>query len=223
MILENPTNPTQKLAEEYFSICGLTRKFETTTRNIRYYEECGLISPQLTNGFPPADDGAHIGDTNEQWEWWYFDFSFDNCCKAVVTFHYHNMFLLPHLPTMQLFIYPPDAPTVVKMWADGQNQTGWVIPKRLRLTCHGQGIDVDGVLTTCGVGRDEFAVIMQSCLMGGHMRVGLEDNVRVPNGDMARGNYELVEWAVRAAQVMGREPATPDEARQIMGLGKRRE
>lgn len=72
--------------------------------------------------------------------------------------------------------------------------------------------------TTCGVGRDEFAAIMQSCLMGGHMRVGLEDNVRVPNGDLAKGNYELVEWAVRVAEVMGREPATPDEARQIMGL-----
>jgi len=72
--------------------------------------------------------------------------------------------------------------------------------------------------TTCGVGRDEFSAIMQSCLMGGHMRVGLEDNVRVPNGDMAKGNYELVEWAVRVAEVMGREPATPDEARAIMGL-----
>ena len=75
--------------------------------------------------------------------------------------------------------------------------------------------------TTCGVGRDEFSAIMQSCLMGGHMRVGLEDNVRLPNGDMAKGNYELVEWAVRVAEVMGREPATPDEARQLMGLRQR--
>ena len=65
----------------------------------------------------PKDDGTHIEDTNNEWEWWYFDFSFDNGYKAVVTFHYHNMFLLPHFPTMQLFIYPPDAPPVVKMWA----------------------------------------------------------------------------------------------------------
>ncbi|MFH1138580.1 MAG: 3-keto-5-aminohexanoate cleavage protein [Pseudomonadota bacterium] len=72
--------------------------------------------------------------------------------------------------------------------------------------------------TTCGVGLDEFPCIMQSCLMGGHMRVGLEDNVRLPNGDMAKGNYELVEVAVKVAQAMGREPATPDEARKIMGL-----
>ena len=65
----------------------------------------------------PTDDGSHIEDSNDQWEWWYFDFSFDNGFKAVVTFHYHNMFLLPHLPTMQLFIYPPAAPPIVKMWA----------------------------------------------------------------------------------------------------------
>jgi 3-keto-5-aminohexanoate cleavage enzyme len=75
--------------------------------------------------------------------------------------------------------------------------------------------------TTCGVGRDEFSSIMQSCLMGGHMRVGLEDNARIPNGELARSNAELVEWAVRVAQINGREPATPDEAREIMGLRKR--
>ncbi|RLC01569.1 MAG: 3-keto-5-aminohexanoate cleavage protein [Deltaproteobacteria bacterium] len=78
----------------------------------------------------------------------------------------------------------------------------------------------DSNFTTCGVGRDEFPCIMQSCLMGGHMRVGLEDNVKMPNGDLAKGNYELVEVAVKAAQVMGREPATPAEARKIMGLYK---
>lgn len=75
--------------------------------------------------------------------------------------------------------------------------------------------------TTCGVSEQEFPAIMQSCLMGGHMRVGLEDNVRLPNGQPAKGNYELVEIAVKVAQCMGREVATPAEARQIMGLKKR--
>ena len=41
---------------------------------------------------------------------------------------------------------------------------------------------------------------------------------RAPDGGMVEGSYELVEWAVRVAQVLGREPATPDEAREIMGL-----
>jgi 3-keto-5-aminohexanoate cleavage enzyme len=72
--------------------------------------------------------------------------------------------------------------------------------------------------TTCGVGKDQFPCNMQSCLVGGHMRVGLEDNVRMPNGDLAKGSYEQVEWAVKVADAMGREPATPEEAREIMGL-----
>ena len=72
--------------------------------------------------------------------------------------------------------------------------------------------------STCGVGTDEFPAIMLSCIMGGHMRVGLEDNTRLPNGRLAAGSYELVEIAVRIAETLSREPATPDEARKIMGL-----
>ena len=74
--------------------------------------------------------------------------------------------------------------------------------------------------TTCGVGTDEYRAIMMSCLSGGHMRVGLEDNVKSPDGELVKGNYELVEYAVRIAELLGREPATPDEARAIMGLKK---
>ncbi|MFZ5573500.1 MAG: 3-keto-5-aminohexanoate cleavage protein [Thermodesulfobacteriota bacterium] len=75
--------------------------------------------------------------------------------------------------------------------------------------------------TTCGVGNDEFPAIMQSCIMGGHMRVGLEDNVRTPKGELAKGSYELVEWAVRIAEILDRTPATPAEARKIMGIRNR--
>lgn len=75
--------------------------------------------------------------------------------------------------------------------------------------------------TTCGVGIEQFPCITLSCLMGGHMRVGLEDNIRVPTGELAKGNYEQVEWAVKIAQALSREPATPDEAREILGIKKR--
>jgi len=74
--------------------------------------------------------------------------------------------------------------------------------------------------TTCGVGLDQFPAITQSCLMGGHMRVGLEDNIRIPNGELAKGSWEQVEWAVKIASCLGREPATPDEARAILGIAK---
>ena len=75
--------------------------------------------------------------------------------------------------------------------------------------------------TTCGVGTDEFPCIMQSCILGGHMRVGLEDNIKMPNGALAKGSYELVEVAVGIANALGRPVATTDEARLIMGLKKR--
>jgi 3-keto-5-aminohexanoate cleavage enzyme len=76
-------------------------------------------------------------------------------------------------------------------------------------------------VTSCGVGFEQFMAVAQSCILGGHMRVGLEDNVRMPNGELAKGNRELVEVAVNIAASLGREPATPDEARKIMGLNKR--
>jgi 3-keto-5-aminohexanoate cleavage enzyme len=74
------------------------------------------------------------------------------------------------------------------------------------------------LFTTCGIGIEQFPAITMSCLMGGHMRVGLEDNIRVPGGALAKGSYEQVEHAVKLAALLGREPATPKEAREIMGI-----
>ena len=78
----------------------------------------------------------------------------------------------------------------------------------------------DANFTTCGVGTEQFPAVTMSCMVGGHMRVGLEDNIRIPTGELAKGSYEQVEWAVKIAQILGREPATPDEAREIMGIKK---
>jgi hypothetical protein len=64
-----------------------------------------------------SDDGVHITGNEGDWEWWYFDFSFENGWQAVATLHYRNMMLRPHIPTMQLFIYPPEGPPMVKAWA----------------------------------------------------------------------------------------------------------
>jgi len=75
--------------------------------------------------------------------------------------------------------------------------------------------------TACGIGLEQFPAVTQSCILGGHMRVGLEDNTRMPNGDLAKGNWELVEVAAKIAGCLGREIATPDEARDIMGLRKK--
>ena len=57
--------------------------------------------------------------------------------------------------------------------------------------------------------------------MGGHVRVGWEDNPYLPDGTPSRSNAELVDTIVSMARLMGREPATPDEARGIIGLPPR--
>ncbi|HEY5112728.1 MAG TPA: 3-keto-5-aminohexanoate cleavage protein [Coriobacteriia bacterium] len=54
--------------------------------------------------------------------------------------------------------------------------------------------------------------------MGGHVRVGWEDNPYLPDGAASRSNAELVDTIVKLARLMGREPASPAEAREIIGL-----
>ena len=76
--------------------------------------------------------------------------------------------------------------------------------------------------TVAGVGRYEFPMTVMGILMGGHVRVGFEDNVYLSKGVLAKSNAELVEKVVRLAKEFGREIATPDEAREILGLAPRK-
>ena len=64
----------------------------------------------------------------------------------------------------------------------------------------------------------EFNLATLAIMMGGHARVGMEDNIFVEKGVLAKSNAELVEKVVRIARELGREIATPDEARKILGL-----
>jgi uncharacterized protein (DUF849 family) len=54
--------------------------------------------------------------------------------------------------------------------------------------------------------------------MGGHVRVGMEDNLYVEKGVLAKSSADQVEKIIRIGRELGREPATPDEVRQILGL-----
>lgn len=72
--------------------------------------------------------------------------------------------------------------------------------------------------TVAGVGRNQFPMAAMGIIMGGHIRVGFEDNVYLEKGVPARSNGELVAKAARLAKELGREIATPAEARKILGL-----
>ena len=68
-----------------------------------------------------------------------------------------------------------------------------------------------------GPGALQMPMAAQSVLLGGHVRVGLEDNLHRRRGVLAT-NRELVEDAVRLVETLGARPATPNEARELLGL-----
>ena len=72
--------------------------------------------------------------------------------------------------------------------------------------------------TCAAMGRHQLPFVALSAERGGHARVGLEDNVFLSKGVLAKGNFELVAEAVRRAAEKGRRPATPAEARALLRL-----
>ena len=69
-----------------------------------------------------------------------------------------------------------------------------------------------------GVGAAEINLSTMAIHMGGHVRVGLEDNIYIRRGELARSNAQLVEKIVHLAEMLNRDVATPTEARQILRL-----
>ena len=78
-------------------------------------------------------------------------------------------------------------------------------------------IPADATWTVAGIGKAQLAMSTYAILMGGHVRVGLEDNIYFSRGELAT-NERLIERTVRLARILGREVAAPDEARKILGL-----
>ncbi|MBW2594797.1 MAG: 3-keto-5-aminohexanoate cleavage protein [Deltaproteobacteria bacterium] len=76
----------------------------------------------------------------------------------------------------------------------------------------------DFEFSVCVAGRAQFPMCTQSLLLGGNVRVGLEDNLYLDKGKLAKSSAEQVEKIARIAGELGIEPATPDEAREILEL-----
>jgi uncharacterized protein (DUF849 family) len=76
----------------------------------------------------------------------------------------------------------------------------------------------DSMFTVLGISNDELPATTLSILLGGHLRVGFEDNVFYKKGQLAQGNAQLVARAVRIGRELGCEIATPSEAREMLGI-----
>ena len=69
-----------------------------------------------------------------------------------------------------------------------------------------------------GISHCQWRMLAAALVLGGNVRVGLEDNLYLPNGEMAKSNGDLVEVAARMVRDVGRKPATVEETRAILGL-----
>ena len=72
-----------------------------------------------------------------------------------------------------------------------------------------------------GIGRDQWMLVAAALTLGGSIRVGLEDNFYLPDGEMAGSNGELIAQARRMTEEVGRRPATVEEARAMLGIRPR--
>lgn len=77
----------------------------------------------------------------------------------------------------------------------------------------------DSIFNVSGVGAGQLPLTTLAMILGGHARVGLEDNVLYTKGVLADSNAQLVERTVRMARELGHEIASPSEAREILQLG----
>lgn len=76
----------------------------------------------------------------------------------------------------------------------------------------------NAIWASFGISRMQFPMVAQAVILGGHVRVGLEDNLYLEPGTLAPGNAALVERAVAIVRLLGAQPATPGEARRMLQL-----
>jgi 3-keto-5-aminohexanoate cleavage enzyme len=83
-------------------------------------------------------------------------------------------------------------------------------------------LPVNTICNVSAMGRTQLPITTIATAMGLNIRVGMEDNVYYRRGELIKENAQLVERAVRIARELQREPASPDEARQLLGLRGRK-
>jgi 3-keto-5-aminohexanoate cleavage enzyme len=100
--------------------------------------------------------------------------------------------------------------------------TPWGAPATPKSLIHlHEHIPASSTWSVIGIGKDQLPMAMMALIMGGHIRVGLEDNIYLSKGVLATSNAQFVERMVRIARAYGRDIATPDEARRILNIAAR--
>lgn len=114
-------------------------------------------------------------------------------------------------------------PTVTKpyyvQYVLGAQNANYPTPMDL---CHMvERLPPDSLFSTIGIGPSQVPLSVMSIVLGGHVRVGLEDSVYYAKGRKAKSNAQLVERVAKLAELLGREVATPETARAMLGVDSR--
>ena len=99
--------------------------------------------------------------------------------------------------------------------------TGGIPPTARNLAAMADNVPDGSHWGVIGISRDQWMLVAASLVLGGSIRVGLEDNLYLPNGEMAKSNGELISKARQMVEDVGRRPATVEEARVLLGVPKR--
>jgi 3-keto-5-aminohexanoate cleavage enzyme len=95
---------------------------------------------------------------------------------------------------------------------------GGVAPTARNLTAMVDNLPADAHWGVIGISRTQWLLVAAALTLGGSIRVGLEDNLYLPSGEMATSNGDLVAKARQMTEDVGRRPATVDEARAMLGI-----
>jgi uncharacterized protein (DUF849 family) len=98
---------------------------------------------------------------------------------------------------------------------------GGVRPTARNLAAMAAEVPAGSHWAVIGISREQWMLVAAALTLGGSIRVGLEDNFYLPNGEMARSNGDLIAKARQMCEDAGRRPATVDEARQLLGVKPR--
>ncbi len=99
--------------------------------------------------------------------------------------------------------------------------TGGIPPSARNLAAMVENIPAGSHWGVIGISRKQWLLVAAALTLGGSVRVGLEDNLYLPGGEMAGSNGELIAQARRMAEEVGRRPATVTEARAMLGIAPR--
>jgi uncharacterized protein (DUF849 family) len=99
--------------------------------------------------------------------------------------------------------------------------TGGIPPSARNLAAMVENIPAGSHWGVIGISRQQWLLVAAALTLGGSVRVGLEDNLYLPDGTMASSNGELIAQARRMAEEVGRRPATVAEARAMLNIAQR--